>query len=741
MASFGAPFVFPFGGDPDSSSRWVGNVLPASGFANPGDSLFFSARCSTRDQSVVSSLSPARALIAFGGTYLDARKVNFDTLDEVFRSTITPGPIVQTAVAAFTQNTHMRIAKGSNNNEASVFVHNLGKTNEVGYALGFTLSSMGTSSNSGPLIGIDADGTSAVYVFFKKDQNTSAKSVELYKSNGILLSSVISVPYEWGVAGSSYYLYYDQVKGVAELFISDGFLFERLFRANVLGAHHGSGTVTLSKSGSAVALWGVQGGIDDFMAITDLYLPDKLYRPVDAGLTSSKFYTQVSGSDLVSLPPGDPVHASVGPWPLSDYLAVYQRNEGSEILPNVDWVTLLPGNTDNVFGLIREDSDLGYSIGSGFYADFEIECDASGLSRNTGFGFRLFDGISVMDVVLASISGSKYVGIQLSGGYLQLSPDPVDWSNKTRFTVEIDPTTNMLHVYVNGASSPAISVSTARDGFPTAADVGVDGASPHVVIGFLATGNASGPIKVYRLEYSPICSTWRATTFLESSPPDNQIFGIPLSGSTLTAHDDAVLIESPAGVVEDMYLPLICGGLRGNFVDFEMALSYQKKDAPPDLYCYLTNGNALCGFGLTANDKGKFCTAVLYDYAHGTYYTEVGDEHTDTSFRVDWDQLHSYRVRFVPFVGAQIYLDGILKLTVPLSKLPPPHTLNAVIDDSNHPRLHLQYATLNSSSYTRGKRALLLKSVRSGTGTGYEVSMSSPVRMDGSFLMAAAMDE
>jgi hypothetical protein len=460
------------------------------------------------------------------------------------------------------------------------------------------------------------------------------------------------------------------------------------------------------------------------------------------------FYTIRESDERVFFKNEDPRQKNYSRW----------FDSSATIMPNPDpaggAAVVTSANNELAFRLTKKTANKTVSIfreEPGFLRSFDngfkIKCKLFGVSTKkvgagTGMGILIWDGNNVFQFDMFDDTLNRTIGLLKKNGTSTLPADHflpgqfINWgSGAVDVTILVDPgrtgaLTNTVRVEMflnDDLDTPIMSQIVSRLSLPDAADYGYadlfgNSYPPFICAGHIEEVDTAGSLDIISLEYSTIYEVWEAR---DNFTPDSASIsptwpltvGSTGSASLLTGTEGQELLISCSPGQYRRYTrttpvdPTLFDTFRGVTIEARIKINSWKALSRAGAMVIVDDGVKAFMLSFIETAEGKF-VSIPKSFAGNSFKEVVGisGEGPKYSFKLDWTKYHTYKIERVPIVGTHIYVDGILKLTIPESL-----TVNL-------PQTRFSNPTISFGHYTPGEGgSSSWRYFRVRRGSGYEI--------------------
>lgn len=677
MAHFGAPFTFPFGGQPIIGDQpWIIDYAPS-----PGDfdiSLLDPIRFSIRDTASYVDTSLLRIDTGYASVHSDGAAL-FDSLPRTTRRTLKNAPTGP--------DPHLQISSGvvitktTSSAQRSVYTTAI----DVGSAFpSFMITAiihptvLGSVADgtpppiNGPVMGIENGRRNKVVYLWFQNIISVGRILRLTSFLDPVFSPDVNdtTLWDWSVP-QRYTMVWDEARGYVEVFSDLNNETTLLFSSAIddIPAFEDSYYARTGGAGDIVGIYGQEGTTNDSSTWSNIAMTADVGFPVVNGIRTGDFVTKIVGSELIrTIGSVDPREAPIACWfeASSDYFPATDVDGVEEI---VDGAFSMTKVTDaSTLAVMRVEPGFLLSISRGFMVQGVISADNTALQDSaTGTGIIIYDGLSVFLLQLfQDASGSKTVGIRKRGGsdfdlstYYQPTT-PLDWS-KTGFRLVADTPRNKLQLFsLLDLTTPILDIALDRGSLPVASEFSYTGLDPFIAFGHILPTNTAGTFSLNSLDYCHFYQSWEAREgdpTLISNPYTATSYGF------LSLADDVLTITTPPGDMSFLYRQAFFGTNRGAIIEASLRIPSYRPLSRTGVYLALDGGpgNYIYALSFSETSLGRFASLELRNQT-GDFrvvdLTGIDGAGSTNSFLVDWTEYHTYRLELRAYDGLYVFLDN-----------------------------------------------------------------------------------
>jgi hypothetical protein len=521
----------------------------------------------------------------------------------------------------------------------------------------------------------------------------------------------------------------------------------------------GSPSIRQGEASELSAIYGIEGASGDRVTVGNVAITNNVAYPIIGIARPGQFETIRRTDETVRyLGDGDPRDQVVSPWfgPPNNSVFPNPDTAGGVVALENGGARLSKATLGKTYVLHREEPGLQGSSLNGIYLETEFFATPTQLvgSRITGMGFIIHDGQSSIFIALIDGSTTRTVGLFTDAGDPSTIGDfvlpgtPVDWSSPVRFRFVADPRRNKIDMYLStDIKTPIMSVDFDRNDLPTPTEMGLSAVPSIFAFGHINELDPAGSFEIRNLLYSHIYQAWEA---LDGNTPDdvltdpiwlvatsgfqliNPLFGhlvgggyglTPLgyyiqggtgvAGAAVMTADNQLQITTDPGQSLIYFRSADFDSERGAVLEVSFQVTSHKPKSRSGIFLVLDDGLRAYMLSFVDTDVGKFA-GVAVRAGLNSFIESVGTDGVPEtlSFRVDWDQPHTYRMERRPLDGLYIFVDNDLEPAL------------VILDTArvDYPSSQFQAPTAAFGVFSTEGSVSLWDYARTMWGSGYEVS-------------------
>lgn len=622
-----------------------------------------------------------------------------------------------------------------------------------------------TISAAGAVLGMEhGPRNTGVYIFFEDTGGGSQLHLAgPADSAGARVPDRV-VAHDWSVL-QRYIIVWNEVMGVMELYsisaagVTTLLTTEPIANFQQFDDEGASATPRQGGAAALTAVYGIEGALGDRVTVGNVSITRNVAYPIIGISRPGQFETIRRTDESIRYSEGDPRDQEVSPWFGPPDNSVFPNPDSAgAVTVLVDGVRLSKVTLTTTYGIQREEPGIQESDTDGYIIEAEFFGTPTTIvnTRFTGMGFVIHDGQTSMFLSLLTGGSARTLGILLNGGDVTTIGDflrpltPVDWSSPVRFRFTVDPRRNKVEMFLSSdIVNPILSVDFNRANFATPTDMGLTGQPPLIAFGHINELATTGAFELRSLSYSHTYQGWegRDGAVPESSPSDplwlvattgfediSPLFGGlyllgggfgptplgyyirtgsgPAASAVITTNDQLQIIADP-GETRTYYRAAPFDTERGAILEVSLQITSHKPRARSGCFLVLDDGLKAYMLSFVDTDIGKFA-GVAISAGLGSFIEDVGTDGgaEKLSFRIDWDQPHTYRMERRPLDGLYIFVDNN-----PTPALVIPDTDRVVYPGSQFLSPTVAFGVLSSEGSTS-----LWDYTRTMFGSGYEIS-------------------
>lgn len=708
MAGLTAPLGFSLGGDP--FAPFIINLEPSP------DDLSISAaspiRFSVRD--VETYVVAGQLQVSVG--YAHVRAVGDipydDDLDGVFITSAIGGVFQDVPADVVEVVDGIEITKNVSDAQRSTYF--------VGFPLVVgDLAVCATAEIRPDLISVDADGAvfgiehgyrnTAAYMFFTNPSGASSIRIAGPENTVGVRSPDVEITFDWTSVLRRYIILWNEIKDRVEFYVEDGGTTQLLHTEPIISFQEfesllvpGTPSPKRGDETDATMLWGIEGPSGDRVTFANVALATDVGFPIIGISRPGNYVTARRSDELVRFSEGDPRRFAVSSW----------FGPEDAIFSNTDTAGVAEVLKNGVFSLTKETHGTTYAIyreepaflsseneGLMFEVRFSVVSGDIVDGRAVGMGFMLYDGQSIWQFNLFGGSISTIGMYKAGGGAVSsasnhmLPVSSIDWSTSTTLRFVIDPRRALVEIYDTevSLSVPILEKPFDRGSVPTADEVGLAGSPSFIAFGHLNTLDTTGSLLIEDFKYASMYRGYEPRDGLTPEAADLSWLRVaagfdvlsPLGGLHLLGggfgptplgyfiagtgtpvgeqalDNDQLLLTNSAGVLQIFKRGTPWDSNRGMVMEARLQITSSKLQARSGIFLVLDDGLHSYMLSFVDTPVGRFC-GVAVRSGLNSFIEKVGTtgEAADLSFKMDWDQPHTYRMELRRLDGLYIFVDN-----------------------------------------------------------------------------------
>lgn len=569
-----------------------------------------------------------------------------------------------------------------------------------------------TVGEEGAILGMEhGPRNTGVYLFF--DDPGGGKQIRI---TGPADAAGVRVPdravaFDW-TAIQRYIIIWNERMGVVELYSvtsSATTLVTTELIANFQQFDLDSGlpTVRQGGAGALTAVYGIEGASGDRVTIGSISITAQVAYPIVGISRPGQFETVRRTDESVRYTGGDPREVEISPWFGPPNSNIFPSSDAAGDVTVLDEGARLSKITAaGTYGFHREEPGLTGSSTDGYILDAEFFATPTVLVGGimTGMGFIVHDGTTSLFLALLVIGGTRTVGLLNAGvdvttiGNYSIPITKVDWSSPVRFRLSVDPRRNKVDLYLaSDIKTPVLSIPFNRSALPVPATLGLTGQPPLLAFGHVTDTFTAGSFELRNLKYSHTYQAWEGldAALPNASPTDplwtpvtlgfqeiSPLYGGgglyllgggfgpsvlgyffdlgsgPSATASITAGNQMQIVADPGET-----LTYQRGGSfdihRGVILEISLQITSHKPRARSGCFLIIDDGINAHMLSFVDTDIGKFAAVPVRSGLDGfVEVVGVDGDSEDLSFRIDWDEPHTYRFERRPVDGLYVFVDN-----------------------------------------------------------------------------------
>lgn len=605
----------------------------------------------------------------------------------------------------------------------------------------------------------------AVYVFFTNPSGIPSLRITGPENSLGVRSPDVELAFDWTSSLRRYLILWNEIKARVEFYVVTNGSTELVHQEPISSFQEfdpdvgvGSPTPMVGSQDDATMVWGIEGPIGDQVTFANVALATDVGFPIVGISRPGDFITERRSDELVRFPdtPADPRLFKVSPWFGPDNTLFGSTDPaGVARVPRDGVFTLTKNTLGTTFAVWREEPGLLSSSYEGFMLEAKLQVTTETVvdGRATGMGFLLYDGQTVWQVNL--FGGSvKVVGLLKASGDISsanghiLGTSAVDWQTDTatlRLVVDVRRGLVELFHTERSLSTPILSTALDRGNFPDDVEAGFVGSPAFVAFGHLNNLNTTGDFELHDLKYATLFQSYEARDGLlpEGADPTwarvSEGFDVisPLSGLHLLGGgygptplgyfvaggggvigsqslvNNQLVLDNDAGLLQIFKRGANWNDQRGMMLETRLQITDHKLQSRSGLFLILDDGLRSYMLSFVDTPIGKFCS-VPVRAGLSSFVEKVGTtgEASKLSFKLDWDQPHTYRMELRRLDGLYIFIDND----------PEPRLVIPTSDNVDYPTSQFLAPTVAWGQFSKEGSVSRWDFVRTSFSRGYEIS-------------------
>lgn len=598
------------------------------------------------------------------------------------------------------------------------------------------------------VIGLEnGPANSAVYCTFLNDFDESNKVVRICgPSVSGVRSPDIWYPCPWSSNVHQYIIFWNDSRGQVELWLdlnTSGIGTAQLIAAipisefNTFGA---VGTVPAGGANDITAIYGLEGPSSNFAAFVSMALATNVSFPFISGARAGGWRSYLDSDITMSF------SGAVDPTRLSRGGAWFIKPSGDplgtlSVIKAPAACRLLKKTPSTAYSIYRDEPGFAMTATDGLMVEFEINTQTSGgTGFETGAALQISDGSTLFQLDFFSNGSTFDLGLLLRGGDPGLPSDhlqaaqPIDYRFR-RLRLVIDPRRGVIDLYDTlDLLTPLISWTLERGNLPTTA-------STNLVMGLPVSATAAtGFMDIFSFKYSYIYQAWEVRDSLgptSADPPytssDTGGSGGPLNLSVMpgigffplpyeppsgggggspgsgSLQADGFQIATTGGEVLTYTRVGLFDANRGAVIEAAFKITKWHPAKRTSVFVVLDDSLKAYMLSFVETDTGKYVCIPMSSGSNG--FAEF-PSNGKISAKVDWSQVHTYRLERRPRDGVYLYIDNA------------PDPALVLLDSARYsfPTTQFHAKTIGFGHLTDEGATSVWKFARDCFGTGYEIS-------------------